>query len=799
MIGKIKTKLRPVKLAFLVNPKDKKSILEVIKINSCLWGGIFNPIIPAYSRIPKSLKKKELLFKYNASKLIDGYIEGFDPDVIVKVGNLKGIKFNPNNREVITVNNVLNNMAVDGMPNYGIGLFEVLSHFYSEEFKYQRIKPLDIVYPIFKKNYELFFSSVFGSLPKDIAKLFIDNSWKKELDFKDKSIEIENYVEEIQPGKLFLRRLMSSYLKNESHGGLRGGDCIFFLDVKNNQDIIDYWNLRAVGWEVVPIALQSTGSSKTKQFVLSYIKEKFYKRRYPANYYNHATFMTARSVDPKISLKFIQDLSIPDFGVPNEPKIIFNNHYPRIWDEWARDKDGVDGAGIIAKEEDHDIPEEKDFISFPALNPDFDTDIHRNGDGFKFVNEVQINLYGTSDELYAEVIPEGDENLSRVIGGLRHWRFSKRGMMYMVDFPRSAIHLNLPKSEDLFTEWMKSKGWEIKPSPSGLIAKQMLKRLNGISGVNLLSHEGVVTLLALMENGKTITKDTFWAEVQKIASAKRMLSTPSRIAQWILKTNMVRLGIEVQCPICGQYNWFFLKDSDYEVQCGKCLENFALPTHSPNEIVWSYRTFGPFSLRGKAYGVYSVLLVLRFFGQLLDSPITPALSYNLKKNGQEFEVDLGMFLQQNKYGLTNNELIFCECKSYHDNFEKKDIDRMAFLAANFPGAIIVFATLRRRLSDKEKKLITPLVNRGRKYWKSERPYNPVLILTGNELFSDWAPPDSWKDLNIAPAGWDRFSAKDLVQLSDYTQQMYLGLNPWMQWLDEKRQKKKKVILTNPLT
>ena len=38
------------------------------------------------------------------------------------------------------------------------------------------------------------------------------------------------------------------------------------------------------------------------------------------------------------------------------------------------------------------------------------------------------------------------------------------------------------------------------------------------------------------------------------------------------------------------------------------------------------------------------------------------------------------------------------------------------------------------LTKTEKKLLRPFVNRCRRYWKAERPYNPVLILTGNELF-----------------------------------------------------------------
>ncbi len=38
--------LRPIRFAFLVKPNDSKRLLEIFQINTCLWGGKFNPIIP---------------------------------------------------------------------------------------------------------------------------------------------------------------------------------------------------------------------------------------------------------------------------------------------------------------------------------------------------------------------------------------------------------------------------------------------------------------------------------------------------------------------------------------------------------------------------------------------------------------------------------------------------------------------------------------------------------------------------------------------------------------------------------
>jgi hypothetical protein len=183
-------------------------------------------------------------------------------------------------------------------------------------------------------------------------------------------------------------------------------------------------------------------------------------------------------------------------------------------------------------------------------------------------------------------------------------------------------------------------------------------------------------------------------------------------------------------------------------------------------------------------------LTLRFFAHLLDGATTPLLSSEFRCGDVIFEVDLTCLFRKSRFSDYKTELIFCECKSYNQ-FKKKDIDRMALLAHNFPGAFIVLSTFRKTLSKSEIKLMRSLAIKGRRYWKSDRPYNPVLILTGTELFSGWGPPECWKDAGGAQAifaqkyhGW-----KDLLSLCDATQQIYLDMKPWHEWLEEKWKKR----------
>ena len=113
---------------------------------------------------------------------------------------------------------------------------------------------------------------------------------------------------------------------------------------------------------------------------------------------------------------------------------------------------------------------------------------------------------------------------------------------------------------------------------------------------------------------------------------------------------------------------------------------------------------------------------------------------------------------------------------------------MRYLARTFPGAILVFSTLRKALTKKELLGITRIAKVGRKFWKSERPINPVLILTGNELFSFRGPPYCWEDTEVKKK-FDHISG--LISICDATQQIYLNLPSWQTEWNEKWEKKHK--------
>ncbi len=776
--GTVNIRLRPIKLAFLVNPNDKKSLLKAIEINTFLWGGMYNPIIPTYKRIPPGweygpFKNRNL----NARNVLSGYLDNFDPDYVVPMGECSDYSLDVGNREKIDdVSEILAPVEEDGTPKYGIGLFEVLNYFIDRELKFQRRHPLDICIPRFGTRFRPFLASVFGILSENIDNIFWEN-FAADLEAKKTDCIAANYAEFLYSGKLFLNRMIGLYL-DSIPSRPRWGQYIFFLDATKPLDILDHWNLRAIGWDVIPVPKQFARFDKTKRLILDFIEANYVPHHSNPEIFHFTTILKSRSISEDEHEHFSDSLDI-SFSEENHrmPKVSLQSWYPRIWDEWARDKDHVECCDLEADTTEHDISTNQEVIRLKTLDPKFINRFGGHGEA-RFANEIVLRLYGGT-ELFAEVIPEGGWELARVIGEIHlfDWRLSRKGLVYLSRHSKWTVDLSLPQSEAIVTKWLELRGWIVELSPAGRIAKQMIRQLGGKNSTGILARKGIIQLLGEMNcsDEKAMLEKTLRGKIHKIANRKANTATADRILQRLTESKAIRLGVEIQCPICTQSSWYSVKDADYELQCPKCLKRISFPSES-NEVKWSYRTLGPFSSSNQAHGAYTVLLTLRLFSdsRLLGGAITPLMSFTAKKEKMEIEADLALFFQASKFGDSKSEVIFAECKTFID-FQKKDVDKMGRLGEAFPGAVLVFATLKESLNDEEKAILHPLVNRCREYWKNERPINPVLILTGRDLFLDSFRRSHLENYTLR---------RDLFEFCDLTQQINLGMDSWHQWLDK---------------
>ncbi len=782
--GTVKVTLRPIKLAFLVNPNDRESLLKAIEINTFLWGGTYNPIIPTYERIPSAWKVPPY-DNPTAKSVVSGYLDNFDPDYVVPMGKCAGYSLDVGYRERIDdVSEILAQVEKRKAPNYGIGLFEILNHFFQEELKFQRRYPEeeDICVPRFNTDFTLFFASVFGVLPKNIDKVFWE-SFAEALDAKKIDCSASNYTEFFNRNKLFLRRMTELYLGSS---GRQGKLRIFFLDATKPLDIMDYWNLRAVGWEVFPVPKQFTKSDKTQTSILNFIQEKCLSHVPNLEFYRKTTILKSRSISECEHRHFLDSLE--------DSKVVSQTQYPRIWDESARADDYVESCTLIADRAEHDVSTDQEPIRFKTLDPKFIGPFFGLSKPI-FANEIEWRL---SDDkiIFAEVIPEGDSKqaFSIVVEsiGLRlhdGMRIFKNGLVYFSCSSEQSLFLRDPHAEGVFTQWLESKDWTVKPSPPGRIAQQMLQQLQGIRGTWILASEGIIQLLGKMNrsDGKFLSAEFVRDKIfREIANEERTLRRKGEdILHHLIAKKVFQLGMKIQCPVCTKHSWYSVKGNDYELQCPQCLTPFSFPSDF-QKVKWAYRTIGPFSSSNQSDGAYTVILTLRFFSNFpwYNGKKTPLMSFTAKKGKLKIEADLALFFQASNSRHSKIEIIFAECKTFNA-FEKKDANRMKDLGKAFPGAILVFAKLGKSLDRKEKKVLRSIVNHSRKNRKNSRPFNPILILTGIELISEAHFTDTWRRSGGIHTRFANSSTlSSLLELCDCTQQIYLDMDPWDQSLED---------------
>ena len=234
--------------------------------------------------------------------------------------------------------------------------------------------------------------------------------------------------------------------------------------------------------------------------------------------------------------------------------------YPRIWAEWARQNTQETITHSFSKDKEIDLQEDQTELRFKIINPEFGL-IDVNTDKPRFAIEVDSRVYG-SDELLAEVIPVGGEELTRAIDrySIREWRISKSGLVYLSRHRDWTINYKIPLAEPVLLAWLKEKGWEAEISSSGKIAKQMIKQLGGLWGIVSLKEERLIKLLHELSNNGCINEHDFKGRISQIANSDGVWITRDEYIKKLLDKDIFQLGVELKCPICTQRSWYSLNE-----------------------------------------------------------------------------------------------------------------------------------------------------------------------------------------------------------------------------------------------
>ena len=730
--------LRPTRIGFLVRPTDLASVRAIMRACACLWGGTYNPIIPVFKKAPKEWKP-EIYDPFKGSAIAKGYVRFFEPDVYVEAeaglleeAGLAALREQyALHPQVITLKELFQPEGGRkwSEPEFGLNILDVLGHIYKTE---------------------------------------------------------QQFVH---------RDKRESVLVKPERGNARPSHAT---------DLIDLWNLRLEPHPVLPIPIGWLEALADDIYDVLKSQHRPVIGN-PHGVMHRATVEFGRSIPETHAEALIRKLKP---GLPGGALVL---KYSRnsIWIDHLDDQVHRDSRlKVVAKERRADLvlKEESQLrTTFETLAPEFS---RRYGKGdHRWVNVLRISNY--SGRSIAEVLPFNtfDRAWPRLGMGGEPIPIGSEGWVFPQGYKNVGQYVSLLSADDAIIGSLEQLGIKAELSEPGHIAKQMLEHLGGLWDTHLLADVDTLKLLNKMAGGlrrKRNEDDTVeesfelrsatvrdWSDLIAQRQAKRLL--PAKSLGDFTKRNLIRLGLETDCPHCSAKNWSTLTAVDYRLTCERCLKPYdfpqaALREHNRN---WTYRVVGPFSVPDYGRGSYSALLSLRVLAhyRLAMDRMTFTTAMNLSFDGMQCEVDFIAWRGEERMHETHRppQLIIGEAKSLGQGelISAGELAKLKTVATKLPEAVIVIAVLRDHFTVAEKKILTKFVAWSRRVNVYGEPMNPVLLLTSHELTMDHHLSPTWKALGGQHAKFADYEyGRTLFDLADATQQIYLGMPSFHQVRDQ---------------
>lgn len=784
-------RLRPTRFGFLVAPNDMKNLDRVFRINTCLWGGKYNPIIPVFARRPDWWDRHRMRGE-TADQIVNGYLDYFEPDVLVETVPGQGASLGYAEDRVVAIDRLVpptNQRDMAYSESVGLSVFSQYHDLYENEFQFSKRMPEKVVrIASVTPTLASLAACIFGGFPKDGAFHQLERAFDEVFAPKILTLASDTVADIVTNN--WLNPLHVAHHGLEVRYGYRTDPTIFVFDGTRPGDLIDYWNLRAGIAPVVPIPVQF--ASELSPFARDFVQRNY--RPLPNNSHGvmiRPTVMFGRSIQKDD----IPELFEKHFRVDVKGANCVQDWYPPIWRPSPEIMVSPTRPTVTAATSDHYLSADGDepSLQFESLKPGFSDPY---GGRLRWANVVRIDDWTRTDHL-ATTYPDDYRNPRRPSFGSRLGEVltTSEGYVKLANYSVGRHFWRLETNASAIKTWLADRGIDTELSGSGRATQQIIQTLGGLNGVSAVATADVVRLLNDITRrplAKSMEHHQFRNRVRDAVAGSVWNRWATRT---LIERDAVELGLEVHCDKCGSWSWYALNELAALLKCALCLKAFAFPVIDPSakdSTRWAYRLIGPFAQPDYAQGGYAAALSIRFFADVLRSSPGPGLTWSAGQElrlpgGVRVEADFLLWYRRNEiFGhRADTELVFGEAKSFgRDCFTSDDVERMRSLALAFPGAVLVFATMKlaNELSKEEIARISALAKWGRHYEvRARRTRAPVIVLTGTELFADYALSGAWEAVGgrhaqlIAPA---YVRPDNLRVLADLTQQLYLGMEPY---------------------
>lgn len=647
-------------------------------------------------------------------------VDRYDPDFVVEPDGLDlGREFL--GREVLNHSEVRGEKFEGGYPEYGIGLIEAIRTVFERDLKFVRSVPMRLVIPRMPKKDRLWWEMVVGDLGDGIAD------------------QLERFVKAERPATstsslfdLLLNgegAMLPADLANQGvaayGGGPSTGRLLYVHHPDRWLDLVDLWNLRALGLRLFPIPW-SAGTQNALGPVA-----KWAARRAGGAADRMLTAVRSRCLSKSEFEAFLARLR-HESGVATGPLVVQRDFPINYWRRYRSKRNDEPAprleAGSVWRDLVYHETHGRLGAEVPLVTPPIE-DFDQPRRTAAYANDIDLGFYEL-DYNIARVVPPGGLQFTRQLhdGLINGGRYADHGLVVYGKWFTEKVRLRLLKADRVLGEWFAAAGVKAAPSVAGRLAVNILERL-GRHSIHLIATPALVDLLR--DRAGKPAPIPFHHLLQVAQVAVREPGTTEGWLQRLVDSGMVALGVQLKCPTCERKPWYPLNEVGLRVTCSFCHTEVAFPQNQKPKD-WAYRFVGPFDVDKESIGAVAVVLLQRLFAEIADNDelITAVPGLDMEFDGRKFEVDLVALLKLSK-GRDPTTLVLAEVKA-GQCLEDKDIDKMEMLSNRFPEALITFATLAEGFDADSRSKLNRLVGRLTRS-RNRGPSGHLLVLGRADL------------------------------------------------------------------
>lgn len=307
---------------------------------------------------------------------------------------------------------------------------------------------------------------------------------------------------------------------------------------------------------------------------------------------------------------------------------------------------------------------------------------------------VSLNPYyyddgdGSAATLHPPHLPELNEFYSRALT-FDPWKIRSEpdGLGIFIKASDKRLSLTPINCPALISEIFSKAGIKTEDSQAGLIAQHLSIKLGGVNRSRVFMVRGVRKLFAELGPNESITraraKQIIFEEDFKrfeslyIRPRKEEKLTNDEVFDFLLESGCFRSGLDLVCPSCRLKNWLPVTRLGDDWTCEYCSHKSLLSLRLANEGTWKYRRSGLFGKDNNQEGAIPTLLSLFALTRMSSASNIFCMAQRLANKEINCETDF-VLVRRDFSDIT--QCVIGECKSQGGEIQEADVANLFSVA-----------------------------------------------------------------------------------------------------------------------